>query len=123
MSTYTVEGLAEDGERDAFGLLLQHIRGSDEPFVTYGAIATFLEEKLGIPKIFPTAIGHVAGHLMASIRSIEPDAPLINALVTRPNGLPGSGFGSFYDDNIRNVGGRKVPIRCGPPCLALSERS
>ncbi len=103
MSTYTVEKLAQDGAKHAFALLLQHIR-CGEPFVTYGAIAKFLEEKLIITKIFPTHIGHVAGHLMESISKESRDAPLINALVTRPNGLPGSGFGGFYDEHLCEAG-------------------
>lgn len=38
---------------------------------------------------------------------MDRDAPLINALVTRPNGLPGSGFGDFYDEYLRKSGERK----------------
>lgn len=97
MATYTVDDLAERGARHAFALLLQHVRNGDEPFVTYGAIARLLENKLRIPRVFPTHIGNVAGRMIGDVHSVRKDAPLINALVTRPNGLPGARFGDFYN--------------------------
>lgn len=106
MATYTVPDLAKHGARYAFQLLLQHVREGDEPFVTYGAIAQFLEKKLGIPKVFPTHIGWVAGEMMDRIAAADPDAPLINGLVTRPTGVPGSGFGGYYDRLLRPAGER-----------------
>ena len=106
MSTYTVERLADRGARHALALLLQHIRYGDEPFVTYGAIARLLETRLRIPRVFPTHIGSVAGTMMDRIEAENADAPLINALVTRPSGIPGKGFGGYYDRRIREPGGR-----------------
>ncbi|MGK2910475.1 MAG: hypothetical protein ACSLE1_11850 [Sphingobium sp.] len=107
MSTYTVDRLARRGARHALALLLQHIRDGDEPFVTYGTIARFLEVKLKIPRVFPTHIGSVAGRMMDLIEEQAPQAPLINALVTRPSGIPGKGFGGYYDRRIRRDGERK----------------
>lgn len=106
MATYTVPKLAKRGARYAYQLLLQHVRDGDEPFVTYGAIARLLEEKLHIPRVFPTHIGWVAGEMMDRIESIDPDAPLINALVTRPTGIPGRGFGGYYDRILKPAGER-----------------
>lgn len=114
MSTYTVDRLARRGARYALALLLQHIRDGDEPFVTYGAIARLLEMKLRIPRVFPTHIGSVAGTMMDLLLDEDPDAPLINALVTRPNGIPGKGFGGYYNSRIRRDGERtwdKLPLR------------
>ena len=107
MSTYTVDRLARRGARHALALLLQHIRDGEEPFVTYGAIARLLEAKLKIPRVFPTHIGSVAGLMMDLIEEQAPQAPLINALVTRPSGIPGEGFGGYYDRRIRRDGERK----------------
>lgn len=106
MSTYTVDRLARRGARHALALLLQHIRAGEEPFVTYGAIARLLEAKLRIPRVFPTHIGSVAGTMMDLIEEEDPQAPLINALVTRPNGIPGKGFGGYYNRRIRRDGER-----------------
>ena len=107
MSTYTVDRLARRGTRHALALLLQHIRDGDEPFVTYSAIARLLEVKLNIPRVFPTHIGSVAGRMMDLIEEQDPLAPLINALVTRSSGIPGIGFGGYYDRRIRGYGERK----------------
>jgi hypothetical protein len=106
MSTYTVDRLARRGARYALALLLQHIHHGYEPFVTYGAIARLLETKLKIPRVFPTHIGSVAGTMMDLIEEEEAQAPLINALVTRPNGIPGKGFGGYYNRRIRREGER-----------------
>ena len=104
-TTYHVDSLARRGARHALGLLLQHVR-ADEPFATYGSIARLLEAKLRIPRVFPTHVGAVAGEMMNRILEIDEDAPLINALVTRPSGIPGKGFGGYYDDRYRPSGGR-----------------
>lgn len=106
MSTYTVPQLSARGARHALALLLQQIHSGDEPFVTYGTIARLLETRLKIPRVFSTHIGSVAGTMMDLIEEEEPDAPLINALVTRPNGIPGKGFGGYYNRRIRRDGER-----------------
>lgn len=106
MSTYTIERLARRGSRHAFALLLQHIRDGEEPFVTYGSIARLLEARLRIPRVFATHIGSVAGTLMDEIETVDGDAPPINALITRPSGIPGKGFGGYYNRLWRPDGGR-----------------
>ncbi len=106
MATYTVERLARRGARHAFALILQHLRQGDEPFATYGSIARMLEARLRIPRIFPTHIGSVAGTMMDNILTVDPEAPLINALVTRPSGIPGDRFASYYDHYWRDDGER-----------------
>lgn len=104
--TYTVDRLAQRGSRHALALLLQHIRDADEPFVTYGAIAKLLQRKLRIPIVFPTHVGAVAGTMMDEIERVDGSAPPINALVTRPSGIPGGGFGGYYNRLWRPEGGR-----------------
>lgn len=101
MSSYTVEQLENEGPRYAMAMLLKCIK-EGEPFVTYGAICRELEYQLNINKIFSVHIGSVAGALMDSILEIDPEAPLINALVTRPSGLPGKGVGPYFADKYNN---------------------
>lgn len=101
MSNYTIEGLCETGPRYAMAMLIECIN-SGEPFVTYGQIAGELEYQLNIDKIFPTHIGSVAGTLMNTILEKYPRAPLINLLVTRPNGIPGRGVGSYLAARYKN---------------------
>ena len=101
MSTYTIEQLREEGPPFAMALLLQAIK-TGEPFVTYGTIANELEYQLNIPKIFPVPIGHVAGTLMNKILEIDPDAPLINTMITRSSGIPGVGVGSYLANRYNN---------------------
>jgi hypothetical protein len=101
MPTYTLEQLREEGPPFAMALLLHAIK-SGEPFVTYGTIADELEYQLNIPKIFPVPIGHVAGTLMNKILELDPDAPLINTMITRASGIPGAGVGSYLADRYNN---------------------
>lgn len=94
MSTYTIEDLGTEGPPIAMAMLLACLRRG-EPFVTYGQIRAALEDRLGVNTIFPTQIGHVAGTLMNMILARDPDAPLINVLITRANGIPGKGVGGY----------------------------
>lgn len=94
MSGYTVERLRKDGPPFAMAMLLRAL-AQGESFVTYGAIKAELEFQLGIDRIFPTQIGHVAGSLMNQILDLQPRAPLINVLITRANGIPGTGAGHY----------------------------
>lgn len=107
MPTYRVGELARNGAPYALALLLQHIRDNDEPFVTYRSVADLLEKKLKIPQIFSVHVGYVAGGMMDEILEIEPEAPLINALITRPTGIPGDRFAGYYNRHWRSSGGRK----------------
>lgn len=101
MATYTIEQLGNDGPQFAMAMLLRCL-SAGEPFVTYGAIGDELEYQLNIKKIFPTQIGHVAGSLMDRILEIDPHAPLINVLITRPDGIPGVGVGGYLADRYNN---------------------
>lgn len=101
MPTYTLEQLGNDGPKFAMAMLLRCL-DAGEAFVTYGAIRDELQYQLKIEKIFPTHIGHVAGRLMNRILDIDPNAPLINVLITRPNGIPGDGVGSYLADRYQN---------------------
>ncbi len=101
MANYTVDQLCDDGPPFAMAMLLECLRAR-ESFVTYGAIRDELEYQLGIDTIFPTQIGFVAGTLMNQILEVDPKAPLINALITRPDGLPGKGVGGYFAKKYRN---------------------
>ncbi len=101
MSTYTVEQLCEEGTQYAMAMLLRCIE-SGEPFITYGAVKSELEYQLDIATIFPTQIGSVAGTLMDEILELYPKAPLINVLITRPNGIPGVGVGGYLANRYNN---------------------
>lgn len=94
MPGYTVELLRREGPPVAMAMLLRAF-SQGESFVTYGAIKAELEMRLRINRIFPTQIGHVAGSLMNQILELEPSAPLINVLITRANGIPGTGAGDY----------------------------
>ena len=101
MPTYTLEQLQEEGPPYALAMLLRSfVQG--EPFITYGAIRNELEYQLGIERIFPTQIGHVAGSMMDKILTIDPNAPLINVLITRGNGVPGKGAGWYLAERYQN---------------------
>lgn len=81
-------------------LLRSFVEG--EQFVTYGAIRSEPEHQLGIAKIFSPQIGHVAGSLMDKILEVDPNAPLINVLITRGNGVPGKGAGHYLATRYRD---------------------
>jgi len=98
MTSYTVEELCEKGPPFAMAILLDCLKDNNESFVTYGRIRDELQYQLKINTIFPTQIGYVAGSLMRKILTVDPKAPLINALITRPTGIPGVGVGGFFAD-------------------------
>ncbi len=95
MPSYTVQQLEDDGPQFAMALLLKCL-DQGEPFVTYGAIRDELEYQLEIENIFSIQIGHVAGSLMDQILELDSKAPLINALITHADGLPGKGVGNYF---------------------------
>jgi len=98
---YTVEQLVNDGPRYAMAYLLKSL-SHGEPFLTYGRIAGHLEPRMEIPKIFSTQIGHVVGSMQDKIHMVDPAAPLLNALATRQNGIPGEGVADYIDRKYRN---------------------
>jgi hypothetical protein len=100
MPQYTVEQLSNEGPPYAMALLLRCLKAG-EPFVTYGAIRDELQYQLNIERIFSTQIGYVAGSLMNQILEVDPKAPLINVLITRGDGTPGEGVGSYIADRYR----------------------
>ncbi len=97
MSTYTIKQLCEQSKPFAMSMLLRALRRA-EPFVTYGAIKVELEYQLGIESIFTVQIGSVAGTLINDILSVDPDAPLLNVLIARPNGIPSVGAAGYLAD-------------------------
>lgn len=106
MSSYTLEQLGNEGPQFAMAMLI-HCLKSGEPFITYGNIRDELQHQLIIETIFPTQIGHVAGSLMDQILNLDPRAPLINVLITRPDGLPGKGVGNYFANRYKNERYRK----------------
>lgn len=101
MPAYTVEELRKDGPPFAMAMLLKSI-DHGESFVTYGDIRRELEYQLNIQRIFPVQIGEVAGSLMDQILAVDPDAPLINVLITRGSGIPGKGAGGYLAKRYRS---------------------
>jgi len=102
---YTLDQLANDGPRYAMAFLLNSL--SRDPFVTYGRIAEHLEPRMEIPKIFSPHIGHVVGPMQSKIHKVDPDAPLLNALATRQNGIPGDGAEEHINNKYRKGKKRK----------------
>ena len=101
MAAYTVEQLRENGPPFAMAMLLNCIdRG--ESFVTYDSLRGELEYQMNIDRIFSTHPGEVAGSLMDQILEVDPNAPLINVLVTRGSGIPSKGVGGYLAKRYRN---------------------
>lgn len=94
MATYTTERLQTEGLEPAFQLLLSGAsRGQRVP---YRKVADHLERELGIPRVFPTHVGGVAGALMSRIWEVDENAPPINLLVVNGDDWePGSGGDGF----------------------------
>lgn len=100
MSNYTLEYLQSAGQKYVLAALIK-CRTIGEPFVTYGQIKAILQTNLNIKEIFTPKTGGVVGAMMDSILEYDPDAPLINALVTRSDGIPGKGVGSFIEKRYK----------------------
>lgn len=101
MSTYTVEDISAKGSPYALAMLLQALN-SKESYLTYKAIKAELELQLQIASIFTVQIGKVAGRMMDDILSIDPEAPLINVLICRANGIPGKGAGGYLAQRYKD---------------------
>ncbi|MBN2287038.1 MAG: hypothetical protein JXI43_11365 [Tissierellales bacterium] len=97
MPAYTVDQLRKEGPPFAMAMLLRSLKAG-EPFITYRLIAGELQYQLEIKQIFPIHSGPVVGTLMDKILKIDPNAPLINAMVTKPSGIPGKGVGNYFAD-------------------------
>lgn len=98
--SHPIPEIIETGAPIALRMLIEAIH-KGEPFVTYGDIAAEIHAKLGGKEIFPTQIGKVAGSMMDQILELDPKAPLINALISRPNGLPGDGISGYLAKRYR----------------------
>lgn len=73
----------------------------DGSTVTYGDIKQMLEAEAGFSTIFATRIGYVAGELMYRLHKVDPDAPLINALVVNQDDRqPSKGAGGFMAERF-----------------------
>ncbi|WP_155831740.1 hypothetical protein [Hylemonella gracilis] len=101
MSSYTLEDLRTRGAPIAMAMLLRAVK-SGEPFVTYGEIKKELEQQLNIPSIFTVQIGTVAGAMMDAILEVDPNAPLLNVMIARPNGIPSEGVSGYLATRYRN---------------------
>ena len=121
LAAYTVEEISRRGKPFAFVMLMQALEDG-EPFVTYGAIKTELEQQLRIPTIFPVQIGAVAGALMDDILREDPRAPLINVIICRRDGIPGRGVAGYLAARYRDPALRNWAEVPRKRKLALVER-
>ena len=95
MPKYTIPQLERVGAPIALSMLIDCINNGRD-FVRYGSIAEALEHQMKVDNVFPTQIGRVAGYLMDQILLHYPKAPLINAMITRSDGVPSKGIGSYF---------------------------
>jgi hypothetical protein len=121
MGAYKIEDLEEKGPKYAMALLLNCLK-EGQPFVTYGSIRDELQYQLKIEHIFSVHIGHVAGALMNAIIEIYPNAPLINVLITNPEGIPGKGAGEYLADRYNDNSCKHWKTVSRTRKLALVER-
>ncbi|NOX41682.1 MAG: hypothetical protein GXP05_14605 [Alphaproteobacteria bacterium] len=99
---YTVEQLVNEGPRYAMAFLLKSL-SHGEPFVTYKRINRYIEQKLEIEKgRIVRHQGHAVGEMMNRILEADKNAPLINALTTGPDGIPGDGVAGYINKKYRN---------------------
>lgn len=69
---------------------------SEKQTITYGAVKKIIEKKAGFSTIFTPEIGWLVGALMDKLWELEPELPILNALVvSRADGTPGQGAGPF----------------------------
>ncbi len=106
MKHYTLEQLRKDGPQYAMAMLLDCLKAG-ETFVTYNTIRDELQYQLKINTIFPTQIGNVAGSLMNQILNVDPQAPLINSMITSSTGIPGKGVGDYFSNRYNEESYRK----------------
>lgn len=99
--SHSIKEIIDTGVPIALRMLIEAIH-KGELFVTYGDIAAKIHEKLGGKNISPRKIGGVADSMMDQILELDPKAPLINALITRADGLPGDGIGGYLAERYRD---------------------
>ena len=99
--SHTIKEIIDTGAPIALRMLIEAIH-KGELFVTYGDIAAEIHAKLRGKKIFPIRIGDVAGSMMDKILKLDSNAPLINALITHPDGLPGRGVSGYLAERYRD---------------------
>jgi hypothetical protein len=95
MPKYTLEQIQSDGLPWVLSYLLPVVVANTT--ITYGRIAILLEKDLGLGgPIFSPQIGGVVGTLMNRLHEIDPQIPLINALVVNQGtGAPGIGVDGY----------------------------
>ena len=98
--SHPIPEIIDTGAPIALRMLIEAIH-KGEPFVIYGDIKAEIQAKLGGKEIFSTRIGAVAGSMMNKILKLDPKAPLINALITRSDGLPGDGISGYLAERYR----------------------
>ncbi len=104
---YTKDQLYNEGPRYAMALLLQRL-SYGEPFVTYAQISGHVERELGIEKgKIVRHHGHAPGGMMDKILKVDKQAPLINALVTGSDGIPGDGIAGYINKKYRKAKSKK----------------
>lgn len=121
MSEYTISYLNEEGSKHAMANLIKCVEHG-EPFVTYGGIGRHLEQRLSISRVFATRIGGVVGTMMDKILVVDPDAPLLNALTTRSNGIPGEGVAGYIDQKYLKESKKKWADLSDKKKLKIVER-
>jgi len=97
---YTREQIQSDGLPWVLGYLLPVVAANTT--ITYGRIADLLQKDLGLHgPIFSTHIGGVVGTLMNHLHEIDPEIPLINALVVNQGtGAPGIGVDGYLRERF-----------------------
>ncbi len=110
MSTYTLDQLRRDGTESLMQWLLPLARHLGT--LTYGEVASRLEKKLGIPFVFPTHIGSVAGNLADTLLEYDEDIPLLNVLVVATDGFPGKGIDGYFKDRYGKFTPKQRPKIC-----------
>jgi len=100
LPNYTLEQIQSDGLPWVLGYLLPVVAANTT--ITYGRIAELLQKDLELNgPIFSTQIGGVVGTLMNRLHEIDPEIPLINALVVNQGtGAPGIGVDGYLRDRF-----------------------
>ena len=119
--SHTIKQIIATGAPIALRMLIEATH-KGESFVTYGDIAAEIHAKLGGKKIFPTQIGKVAGSMMDQILKLDSNAPRINVLITRSDGLPGRGVSVYLANRYRQPGLKKWETVSKSEKLKIVER-